>query len=245
VAAILKNIATLHEAHLRHASHYLKILREADRNYYLGHDTLEPGLKLFDSEWSNIQEGQAWARDNAGHDEDAASLCINFPYWGAHILDLRIGPRERICWLEAALTTAHRLNNRDAESRSLNDLGLAYWQLGEIPTAIEFFEKALAVEQQDGDRRGEMHTLINLGNAYSLSGAQHRAIEFYKSGLRIAREMGYRRSEALALGNLGLCYRQIGDVEHALELHEESLVISQETGDRRGEANALGNIASL
>src|SRR5260370_33133563 len=83
VAATLKNIATLHEARLRHASHYLKILREADRNYYLGHDTLEPGLKLFDSEWSNIQEGQAWARDNAGHDENAASLCINFPYWAA------------------------------------------------------------------------------------------------------------------------------------------------------------------
>src|SRR3989442_686199 len=104
-------IGSSRETYIRHASHYLGILREADKNYYLGANTLKHGLELFDSEWANIQTGQAWVRDNASYDEEAASLCINFPYWGAHILNLRLGARERIHWLEAALSTAERLND--------------------------------------------------------------------------------------------------------------------------------------
>ena len=153
---------SLRNAHILHDRYYIETLRESDRSYYLGHDNLRRGLDLFDSEWANIRASQVWAQHNANLYGEAASLCINFPYWGAHILDLRLGPRERIRWLEAALTMAQRLNDREAESRNLNDLGLAYWQLGDMRIAIQFFEKALVIEQQDGDRRGEMHTQINL-----------------------------------------------------------------------------------
>ena len=71
-----------YQASLRHAAHYLQILRAADKNYYLGHDTLTHGLNLFDSEWPNIQIGQVWACRNSDAVHEAASLCINFPYWG-------------------------------------------------------------------------------------------------------------------------------------------------------------------
>jgi hypothetical protein len=107
---------SLHEAQLRHASYFLELLREADKNYYIGHDALKHGLKLLDTEWGNIQVGQAWAKEHSSQDDIAATVCINYPYWGAHILDLRQSAKERLLWSEAALGAAHRLKDKVAEA---------------------------------------------------------------------------------------------------------------------------------
>jgi hypothetical protein len=79
----------LQQAQLRHASYYLAVLMEIDKNYYTGGETLKLGLDLFDSEWSNIQAGQSYAERYASADDRAAILCSNYPYWGAYILTLR------------------------------------------------------------------------------------------------------------------------------------------------------------
>ena len=110
---------SLRNAHIFHARYYIGQLREADRSYYLGHDNLRRGLDLFDSGWANIRASQVWAQQNAELHDEAASLCINFPYWGAHILDLRLGPRERIRWFSTRRLILSRLPTRRAPVRAL------------------------------------------------------------------------------------------------------------------------------
>jgi tetratricopeptide (TPR) repeat protein/MinD-like ATPase involved in chromosome partitioning or flagellar assembly len=157
-------------------------------------------------------------------------------------LDNRGYISQRVTALEIGIMTAQKLENRHDESRFLANLGFAYYQLGEVRGAIEYYEQALAIAREIGDRHLEGTTLGNLGLAYSSLGEVHRAVEYYEQALAIVREMGDRRGESVALGNLGLGFRALGEIHRAIEFYEQSLAIAREIGDRRGEGFVLGNL---
>jgi len=229
-------------AQRRHAEHYMKVLAAANEMYLQGGEAIMQGLGLFDLEWINISTGQAWAAQNAATDETAAQLCCNYPDAGVYVLTLRLHPRERISWLEAALSAARKLKDRAAEGVHLGNLGNAYADLGETRRAIEHYEKALQISQEIGARRGEGQALGNLGLAYADLGETRRAIEHNEKALEISREIGDKRAEGIILGSLGLAYAALGETRRAIEFYEQHLTIAREIGDRRGEGAALGNL---
>ncbi|HQE92986.1 MAG TPA: tetratricopeptide repeat protein [Anaerolineae bacterium] len=235
----------------RHAEYYEQVLRAADDLYLQGNEGILAGLTLYDREVHNIHAGFAWASSPpptspppGGTEGGRVALCSDYPDAGVYILDLRLHPRERIRWLEAALRAAREIGDRRGEGSDLNNLGLAYADLGDLHRAIEYHEQALVIAREIGDRRGEGADLGNLGLAYADLGDLHRAIEFYEQRLVIAREIGDRRGEGNALGNLGNAYADLGDLHRAIEFYEQRLAIAREIGDRRGEGNALGNLGN-
>jgi tetratricopeptide (TPR) repeat protein len=233
-----------YESSLRHAQHYLGVLRSADSLYKEGGDSLMSGLAQFDLEWGNVEAGQAWAKENAADDNTAAGICSSYPDVGAYYLSLRQHPREWIRWLEAGLAAARRLGHRSAEGAHLGNLGNAYQSLGEYRRAIEYYEQQLKITREVSDRRGEGNGLGGLGNAYQSLGEYPRAIEYHEQRLQIAREIRDRRGEGRALGNLGNSYNSLGEYRRAIEYCEQRLAIAREIRDRRGEGNALGNLGS-
>jgi tetratricopeptide (TPR) repeat protein len=228
----------------RHTKYYGGVLAKADDLYLKGGDSITNGLALFDLEWGNIQAGQAWAAAHSAEDPEAARLCSGYPGWGVYVPDLRLHPRERIRWCEAALAAARQLRDRGAEGSHLGNLGNAYNALGEYRRAIDYHEKHLAIAREMGDRKGEGQALGNLGNAYHSLGDYPRAIDYHEQRLAITRDTRYRRGEGNTLGGLGNAYYSLGDYHRAIEHFEQHLVIAREIGDRRGEGNALGNLGN-
>jgi tetratricopeptide (TPR) repeat protein len=231
-----------HATRLRHATHYLTVLRECDVFYLKGGDAIKSGLVLFDVERRNIEAGQEWANRHSNGDEASARLCNDYP--GADILPLRQHPRELVNWLEAALTAARQLKDRASEGRHLGNLGYVYDDLGEYRRAIEFYEQRLAIAREIDDQRGERAALVNLGNTYINLGEARRAVEFCEQALVIARALNERRYEGTALGTLGLAYSALGETRRAVEVYEQRLTIAREVGDRRGEESVLGNLGN-
>jgi tetratricopeptide (TPR) repeat protein len=229
-------------ARKRHAEHYLGVLRAAKDLYKKGGESILQGLRLFNTEWGNIQEGQAWAARHFSEDAEASRICSSYPDAGAFLLDLRQHPRDRIRWRELALAAARQRKDRSAEAVHLGNLGIAYRNLGEPRRAIELYEQWLAIARELGDRRWEGQAFNSLGLAYADLGDPRRAIELYEQQLAIAREIGDRNGEANALGNLGLAYADLGEPRRAIEFHEQALAIDREIGDRRGEGQDLGNL---
>jgi len=226
----------------RMAAHYAQVARVANELYKQGGEDLLRGLRLFDLEWPHIRAGHDWAVRHAETDGEATRLCSAYPGAAVYCLDLRLSPRERIAWLEAAVKAARRLGDRAAEGRHLGNLGLAYAALGEVRQAIGYYEQALEIAREIGDRRGEGNRLGNLGLAYAALGEVRRAIGYYEQALEIAREIGDRRGEGNALGNLGAAYYRLGEVRKAIGYYEQALEIAREIGDRRGEGNHLANM---
>jgi tetratricopeptide (TPR) repeat protein len=192
-----------YEARRRYAMHYGTVINNAQQLYLQGNDSVKHGLDLFDLEWKNIQVGQKWAEMHADQEDSSAQLCIDYADARAFLLSLRQHPRERIHWLEAALSAARRLKNRAAEGTTLGNLGNAYADWDEIYKAIEYYEQQLAIAREIGDQRGKVAAFGNLGLAYAALGETHKAIEFYKQRLVIAREIGDRRGAGNALMNIG------------------------------------------
>ena len=186
----------------RHAAHYRSVLHVVNALFLEGGDDLKRGLAVFDLEWRNVHVGWGWAADRAEDDDEAAGVCSGYSEAGP-LLRLRQHPRQRIQWLEAALKSARRLKDREAEGTHLRNLGLAYADLGRPRRAIELYQEALAISRETGDRRAEGYAQVNLGLAYADLGEPRRAIEYHELALAISRETGNRRGEGAVLGNLG------------------------------------------
>ncbi len=224
-AAARVEAAARDAAELRHAQYYAAMLRAADDLYKQGGDNILTALKLFDTEWPNIQAGQAWAAAHAERDDAAATLCDDYPDAGADLLNLRLPPRQQIPWLKAALAAAQRLRHRQAEGNHLGNLGLAYQNLDEPRRAIEYHEQALLIEHEIGDRRGEANTLMNIGNALYDLGESNKSVEYYEQALPIFREIGDRRGEGNVLFNVSLALNKLGERARAIQLASAALAI--------------------
>jgi len=138
------------------------------------------------------------------------------------------------------------LSDKQTQSSVLGNLGIAYYRLGQVEKAIQYYEQALDIDKEIGDRRNEGNALGNLGDAYYRLGQVEKAIQYYEQALDIAKEIGDRRGEGNALGNLGNAYYslgyRLGQVEKAIQYYEQALDIAKEIGDRRGEGADLNNL---
>jgi tetratricopeptide (TPR) repeat protein len=228
-----------------HAGHYLNVLRDADQLYGKGGDSVAAGLALFDLEWGNIQAGQAWAVLHANNDDnDATTWCCQYPDTGVYCLGLRQHPRERIPWLEAALSAARELEEREWEGNALGNLGFVYDDLGQYRTAIKYYEEGLQIQRELMQHQAEGTSVGNLGVAYLNLGEYARAIEYAQQHLKIAREIDDKNGRMRALCNLGSAHGGLGQYHRAIEYQEQSMQIAQEIGDRVGESHAFGSLGN-
>jgi tetratricopeptide (TPR) repeat protein len=227
------------EARFKHASYYKDMLVATDRLYLEGDEKVLVGLRLFDLEWENIRTGYAWVVNTKEKNVSLAKLCMEYSNSGAAILVLRQHPRERISWLDTALSFAREIGDLWGVGKALGNLGNAYRNLGETRKAIDFHEQRLAVARDLGDQRGEGIALGNLANAYLDLGETRKALELYEQDLEISREIGDRRGEGYSLGGEGAAYAALGEARKAIEFHEQFLLISREIGDQWGEGYAL------
>ena len=148
-----------------HARHYVALLyltkeiRANDReNGYLD------ALKLIDTEWNNITTGQKWTADNVQKHDQIAELCCRYSV--NDLLSLRLHPREFIVWQTSAHTAAGKIDNKIFEGNFSQNLGNAYYSLGEYRKAIEYHEQALKIARDISHRQGEGQCLGGLGIAY-------------------------------------------------------------------------------
>jgi tetratricopeptide (TPR) repeat protein len=222
--------AELQEARARHAGHYAAVLARADELYLSGGASVLEGLALFDAERANVEAGYRWAAASAASREDTAALVAHYPDAGAHVLTLRLAPRQQLAWLETALAAWRRLGDREGEGRSLGSLGLAWLYLGEIEKAVGFYEQVLAITREVGDRRGEGAALDSLGFAWGELGEAEKAVGFFEQSLAIAREIGDRQGEGAALYNSALAHEQLGELDRAIAHARAALGIFRALG---------------
>ncbi|XP_015775981.1 PREDICTED: uncharacterized protein LOC107354086 [Acropora digitifera] len=129
--------------------------------------------------------------------------------------------------------------DRSREGKAYFNLGITYKYHGDLPKAIECYEKSLNIYRQTGDRGGEGKAYCNLGITYESHGDFPKAIECYEKSLKIYRQAGDRGGEGDVYFNLGNAYDSQGDFPKAIECFEKSLIISREAGNRATEERAF------
>ena len=153
--------------------------------------------------------------------------------------------QEALVEAEKALQEARRLEDRAAEGRCLQTLGLLLRDTGTLPEAQAVSEQALAIHRESGDRRREAVVLNHLAVVHQEQGRLDLALGLYEQAVALARVAGDRRSQAIHLANLGNVHRMQGRGELAQPIYEEAIASARELGDPRLEGLPVGNLAIL
>jgi len=152
---------------------------------------------------------------------------------------------EALAAYRQALPLARMGGKSAVVTRTLNGMGMALDEKGNLAAARFCYEEALEIQRQTGDLAGENTTLTNLGWQAFMQEEPGRALTYYKQALEICRQIGHRVSEANGLANVGMLTFLHGDFEKARQNTQAAVRVYRETGNRRGEANALNNLALI
>jgi tetratricopeptide (TPR) repeat protein len=157
-----------------------------------------------------------------------------------NFLDFQGLNRQRAQLYEQVIVGSQR--EQACHRKSLNRLGLCYYDLGQYEKAITYHQQNHDISEEMGNRQGVANSLGNLGNCYYELGRYENAIAYQQQSLEIEEEMGNRQGVASSLGNLGICYYNLGQYEKAIAYHQQHRYISEEIGNRQGVAMSLGNL---
>lgn len=243
------------EATLRHALLGLRQLVASNDAYLQGGESMLVALKEFDQNWGNIAIAQARlvkiTGDLHGTEPTEESLytlldfCNSYPDAGAYLISLRLTPHERIAWLEAALAASRILKNDLTTQAHLGNIGLAYMELGEIQTAIQYFEQALQLAESIDDKIHQGVWAGNLGNAFSSLSQHEKAIVYHQKHLETAIQQEDLRNQGHAHANLGVSYAALSQNQDAIKHYEQHILIARQLDDKRELCHALVNMGLM
>ena len=140
------------------------------------------------------------------------------------------------------LIIAKKQGNILEEGKVYNNLGVAYFHLGDFQQAIECFTQSLNIVQEFGYKECEKKASCNLANAYYLVGDFQKAIKYYLQSLRLAKEVRDRDLQGYIYGKLGVTCYNVGDFKQAIECHKKHLSIVKALGSRAEEGMAYCNL---
>ncbi|MGB3612994.1 MAG: tetratricopeptide repeat protein, partial [Elainellaceae cyanobacterium] len=143
---------------------------------------------------------------------------------------------------------------QEFKGRVLNDMGVAYINLGQYQEAVTVYQQALQIfEHITRSQTQWVNTLKNLGEAYYRLGELAKALEllmqtipFWQAEFNSAEmEYFYRQGEALTHQLIGDIRTELGQYEQAESSLQSSIDLFGLLGDRYAQAKVLNSIASV
>ena len=150
-------------------------------------------------------------------------------------------PKRGVAALNAALSGC--ATDTSCRAIALNNLGSAYYHLGDNEKALKLHHLALPLRA--GNVYGEAATLNNIGLVHDDLGDKTKALEFYNLALPLVRQAGNLAGEAAALNNIGSVHDDLGDKTKALEFYNLALALAHQADNITGEAITLNMIGRV
>ena len=125
------------------------------------------------------------------------------------------------------------------------NLGVAFFNLGNISKAIESYEQSLAIARNISSQSGEGDALGNLGEAYYALGDSQKAIEVYQQTLAIKQQVSDRRVQSIVLGYIGHSHLSLGEYYRANESYRQAIQIAREISFPTTIQNAHWGLAQM
>ncbi|MBE7385890.1 MAG: tetratricopeptide repeat protein [Leptolyngbya sp. SIO1E4] len=134
-------------------------------------------------------------------------------------------------YYQQALLIADRIDYK--RDTILNNIGVAYVELGQYSEAISSLEIALGISIQLQDLSGQATILSNIGAAYHKLEDYTKSLDLYQQALSIRRNLGYKKGVVENLINIGSLLNKLGDSEQAQTYLEEARSYIREIDDVR------------
>jgi adenylate cyclase len=167
---------------------------------------------------------------------------------------LSISPEKSIQYSEQTLKLLYKINNTNKiQANTLNYIGMAYKNLGDYDTALNYFKDSLEIwEQIDNakivslsDKKDMALSMHNMGAASWRVGNYDPALKYCLNSLKIYEEIGDQKGIADSLHHIGIVNDLLGNYDTALKYHFQALKIREEIDDKAGIADSFNNIGII
>jgi len=126
--------------------------------------------------------------------------------------------------------------------RTLANIALAYWDMGELDQAFAYYNKAIAVNRKLGDENRMASGLYNCGIILTDLGKYSEALGYLERALNIREKQADKKGLGDVLNRRGIVYRRLGEFELALDSYQKVIRITEELRNESGLADALSNM---
>lgn len=121
-------------------------------------------------------------------------------------------------------------NGESTVSVTLTNIGNCYFQLGDYPNALRYYQRAQTEFDRTANVRGEALLDTYLGDFYLKQGNRELAESHYRKALDQNEAIGHKFGSALALYQLGELYFDLKRYQEAFPLAQKSLEYAREIG---------------
>ncbi|MDP2984696.1 MAG: tetratricopeptide repeat protein [Candidatus Latescibacter sp.] len=150
---------------------------------------------------------------------------------------------------ENALELGEKAKNQAVRAIALGNMGIMYYEKGDLDRALKNLLDALAVCRENGLKEYEAGNLRHLGQVHKRRNDSEMGLDFamkyFTEALELDRLTANRAGEAQDLVQIGLIFLDSGNMDAALTYFNDALVIHRETENSPGEAQDLGNIGLI
>ena len=154
-------------------------------------------------------------------------------------------PDKAIIYANQGLSLSQKTTFKKGQSICLNALGLAYYQIGKLDTALICFEKRFDIVTNIKDSKGLAEVYDNLAIIYIRYGNNQKALELRRKANDIYVQLNEINKLASGYNWIGSIYKEQGEYSIALEYYLKALKISESEHDERNIGYILINISSI
>jgi CHAT domain-containing protein len=144
-----------------------------------------------------------------------------------------------------SLLVARSIHDSAGEAAAFGNIGIAFWQNGNLDSASWYTAKSRAMASAIGDRRTVANALVTAASIEKSSGNAAAARSLYQSALLAHQRIGDDRGVAADENDLGVLARAGGDTVEARRQFAAALRRNQAAGRRSKAADNLVNLANL
>ncbi len=158
------------------------------------------------------------------------------------LLYIRLGKHDQaLAYLQQSAELANETGKKLDYCRALNNIGYVYEEIiGDLPRALEYFEKSLAVSDGIDEYYEKANIQINIGGILSKQRQYHSALRYLQAGIELSKKLGAKEITQNGYQALTDHYYRIGEYQKALESFKQHVaardsIFNQQTNDRIAE----------
>jgi DNA-binding SARP family transcriptional activator len=198
-------------------------------------------VHLLRGRWSALVELSRWGLAAAQRLADPTAEALMRSWLGMACNATRVHD-EALEHLGVALRLMRAAGDERGQAMALNNIAIAYGQLGRLDEALETHRKSLALHTANGHWPGVATALNNIGDTYLRLRQPGPAREHLHRALALTSEHDLPGHAAYHLHSLGEVHRADADPDGALGWLNAALAIRRRLGERRLEAETLNLI---
>lgn len=121
------------------------------------------------------------------------------------------------------------------EEKSLNNMGMSYWNNGNFNTALDYFFQALKLNDTNLPpnpvNRAKYYN--NIGLIYQELKQFGQALEYHRQALSIREQFDRLNDQAISLSNIGVCYKNLKQYEEAVRYYKQAIQLARKVNNVR------------